>query len=370
VRASEQPDPRTPGARAPVETLRWEGGVDGHLALLDQTRLPGEELVLAIRDVPGTVDAIRRLAVRGAPAIGVAAAYGVVLGVRAHAAAAAADVVARTRAAADELAGARPTAVNLSWAVERAFARARAEQERGADGAAIVAALLDEARAIHREDAASCRRIGELGAELLADGMGVLTHCNAGALATAGIGTALAPIYVAHERGRRLHVFADETRPLLQGARLTAWELARAGVDVTLLTDGMAASAMRAGKVQAVIVGADRIARNGDVCNKIGTYGVAILARRHAIPFYVAAPLSTFDPAAADGSAIPIEERADDEVQSFGGVAIAPAGVRVWNPAFDVTPHELVTAILTERGRIDRPGPETVEAFLRAAERL
>jgi len=355
----------------PVETLSWRGGLDGHVDLLEQTLLPAEERRIAVRTVDEMVDAIRRLAVRGAPAIGIAGAYGVVLGVRgADAKADRHEVVARAREAAQRLAGSRPTAVNLFWALERVVQRAQRELEAGRDARAIAEAILAEALLIHAEDAAQCRRMGELGATLLRDGMSVLTHCNAGALATGGIGTALAPIYVALESGKRIAVFADETRPLLQGARLTAWELGRAGVDVTLLVDGAMAGLLASGEVDAVLVGSDRIARNGDVCNKVGTYGVAVLADRHRVPFYVVAPLSTFDPALLTGADIPIEQRRAEEVIRFATSSTAPPGTRVRNPAFDVTPAELVTAIVTEVGVIERPTTERVEAALRAGGRI
>jgi len=353
-----------------VETIRWEGERDGHVVLIEQTLLPREQRMVEIRTVADMVDAIYRLAVRGAPAIGVAAAYGILLGTQERRADDALDRVARVRECAATLAKARPTAKNLFWALERMVARAERDLASGLEEEKLVGGLFAEARAIHEEDAAQCRRMGELGAELLRDGMTVLTHCNAGALATGGMGTALAPIYVAAEGGKRVHVYADETRPLLQGARLTAWELAEAGIDVTLITDSMAASVMAQGKIDAVFVGSDRIARNGDVCNKIGTYGVAVLARQHQIPFYVVAPLSTFDPEIATGAEIPIEERPAEEVTSWAGTPTAPAGVHVYNPAFDVTPAELVTAIITEVGRIDRPDTERVEEALRRGGRL
>ncbi len=348
-----------------VETLRWVGDLDGYVDLLEQTLLPAQEVRLEVRTVDAMVDAIRRLAVRGAPAIGVAGAYGVALGLREHLDSDdPADVVGRAREAAARLAASRPTAQNLFWALDRVTRRADRELVAGAPPRAILAAILEEARAIHAEDADQCRRMGELGAALLEDGMRVLTHCNAGALATGGIGTALAPLYVATENGKKLSVYADETRPLLQGARLTAWELARADIDVTLLVDGAMAGLMASGGIDAVFVGSDRIARNGDVCNKVGTYGVAVLAARHEVPFYVVAPLSTFDPDVSTGADIPIEQRAAEEVAAFGGAATTPDGVRVHNPAFDVTPAELVTAIVTEVGIVRPPSRATVEEAL------
>ena len=354
----------------PVQTLRWVGDLPGHVAMIEQTKLPEVHEELEVRSVPAMVDAIRRLAVRGAPAIGVAAAYGLVLGLQADRHEDRHDFLGRAREHAATLAKARPTAVNLFWALDRMCARLAREVEAGGEVEGLLGAALEEAHAIAREDAEQCRRMGELGAELLTDGMTVLTHCNAGALATAGIGTALAPIYVAAERGRRVAVFADETRPLLQGARLTAWELAQAGIDVTVLTDGMAGSVMAAGKVDAVIVGSDRIARNGDVCNKIGTYPVAVLAREHGIPFWVVAPLSTFDPDTPTGADIPIEERDPEEIRHGFGRPTAPAGVGVYNPAFDVTPARLVTAIVTEVGVLEAPDRAKVEDALRRGGRL
>ncbi|HVS17921.1 MAG TPA: S-methyl-5-thioribose-1-phosphate isomerase, partial [Planctomycetota bacterium] len=322
----------------PVETIRWEGGADGHVRMIEQTLLPERVEVLEVRNVEAMFDAIQRLAVRGAPAIGIAAGYGVVLGLQAAPTDDPLDVLARTREVSAYLARSRPTAVNLFWALDRMVARAEREHAAGADGPAIQSALRAEADAIWEQDRAICRRIGELGSALIADGDTLLTHCNAGGLATADFGTALAPIYTAHAQGKRVAVFADETRPLLQGARLTAWELQASGVDVTLITDSMAGRVLFEGRIDAVFVGADRIARNGDTCNKIGTYTVAVLAREHGVPFYVCAPLSTFDATVPDGSHIPIEERAPEEITHGFGRRTAPEGVRVYNPAFDVTP--------------------------------
>ena len=341
---------------APVSAITFVEG-DTALRIVDQTRLPGALVELVLSELPQMVEAIQSLRVRGAPAIGVAGAVGLaVLAVRAaleNPATFDAEIVS----AAAALRSARPTAVNLAWAVDRVLA---AGQVGGAAPAVRAAAMQAEALAIHDSDVAMCANIGRHGATLLRAGMTVLTHCNAGALATAGIGTALAPIYTLHARGDAIRVFADETRPLLQGARLTAWELDRAGVPVTLLTDGMAASVMRAGQIDAVLVGADRIAANGDVANKIGTYGVAVLARHHGIPFYVLAPTSTLDPRTADGDAMHIEMRDGDEVRTHGGVATAPASVTVHNPAFDVTPAALVTAIVTDTGVFHPPYHFTV----------
>lgn len=354
----------------PIDTIHWEGQRPGFARLIDQTLLPNEHVVLDVQTVPQMVDAIYRLAVRGAPAIGVAAAFGVLLGIQQLEGKTVDEVLAATEAAAAELATARPTAVNLFWALDRMQAHAQAAAKSAPDGDALVAALFAEAQTIWREDRAICQKLGEVGAELLEDGQTVLTHCNAGALATAGIGTALAPIYEATRRGMQVAVFADETRPLLQGARLTTWELAQSGVDVTLISDNMAAHVFSKGKIDVVFVGADRIARNGDVCNKIGTYGVAIMAREHGVPFYCVAPLSTFDPALEHGGLIPIEERPSEEVTHGFGRLTAPEGVKVFNPAFDVTPARLVTGIVTEVGLIREPTTERVEDALRRGGRI
>ncbi len=331
--------------------VEWLGGMDGVLRLLDQTLLPNEVRMLDCQMVEQVFEAIQLLRVRGAPAIGVAAAYGVVLGLRDAASGERPTFDERLNAVIDRLAASRPTAVNLFWALDRQ--RKVAERMPQASPQEAVIALLDEARAIEAEDRAMCAEIGRHGAELLHDGDGVLTHCNAGALATAGDGTALSVIYAAIASGKKLRVFADETRPLLQGARLTAWELHQRGVPVTLICDSMAATVMRQGKVQAVIVGADRIAANGDTANKIGTYSVACLAKTHGVPFYVAAPSSTFDLSLSRGEQIPIEERSPDEITRGFGRQTAPDGIDVYNPAFDVTPAELITAIITERGVIN-----------------
>ena len=356
-----------------VETIRWVpgvGGGPGHVCMVEQTLLPDKNETLEVETVEAMVDAIYRLAVRGAPAIGVAAAYGLLLGLQGETERDPEDFVAHARETSAVLAKARPTAVNLFWALDRMVRRAEHDLAEGKSSGELFDNLRQEALSIQREDAEQCRRMGELGAELLRDGMTVLTHCNAGALATGGMGTALAPIYVANAAGRRVAVYADETRPLLQGARLTAWELSQVGIEVTLITDSMAASVMRQGKIDAVFVGSDRIARNGDVCNKIGTYGVAVLARQHGIPFYVVAPLSTFDPNLESGADIPIEERPAEEITHGFGRRTAPEGVRVYNPAFDVTPAELVTAIVTEVGIIEQPSMKRVEDALRRGGRI
>ena len=315
---------------------------DFAVRILDQTLLPDAETYLTLDTVDAVAEAIRTLRVRGAPLIGIAAAMGLTLALRRGAA-----TLEAVCAASAALGATRPTAVNLRWALARMERRAA---EAAAAGEDLQRALRDEATAIWDEDRAMCARIGEAGAALIDGDAVVLTHCNAGALATGGMGTALAPIYTLHAAGRRVAVVADETRPLLQGSRLTAWELARAGVPVTVIADGMAASRLRRGDITCVLVGADRIAANGDVANKIGTYGVALAARAHGVPFYVAAPSSTVDMATPDGTAIPIEERAAEEVAALGGRRSVPDGVQVWNPAFDVTPAELVTAIITDRG--------------------
>jgi len=321
---------------------------DGHIYLLDQTLLPGEEHIVEIETVAQMWDAIKRLCVRGAPAIGVAAGFGVWIAAR-NALAAGDNVAADALAACDELATSRPTAVNLFWALDRM--RRCIELHQSADAADLPDILLKEAEAIRSEDLESCQAIGRHGAQVIQAGDSILTHCNAGALATSGFGTALAPIFwAALAEGKQISVYADETRPLLQGARLTAWELQKAGIPSTLICDNMAGAVLAAGKIQRVIVGADRIARNGDVANKIGTYGVAVLARYHNIPFYVAAPWSTFDMAIESGADIPIEERDPDEVTSFGEKPTAPVNCSVFNPAFDVTPAELVSGYITERG--------------------
>ncbi len=344
------------------ETLRWIGDTRGHLRLIDQTRLPIELVEIECQDVETVWEAIKMLRVRGAPAIGIAAAYGLCLAVQAAAGESPQAFQQRLSEAADYLASSRPTAVNLFWALDRM--KATAAQHLGAANEAILESLLQEAKAIHDEDRRMCRAIGRFGAELLAPGAGVLTHCNAGGLATAEYGTALAVFFTAHEQGKQPHVFVDETRPLLQGARLTAWELAQRGVRATLICDSMAAQVMREGRVQAVVTGADRIAANGDTANKIGTYSLAVLAEAHGIPFYIAAPTSTFDLALASGEGIPIEQRAREEITHGFGRQTAPAGVEVYNPAFDVTPARYIRAIITEQGLIEPVNRETIAAKL------
>ena len=363
-------------------TIKWVGEIAGHLELLDQTKLPTEVVTCVCKDVEAVHEAIRVLRVRGAPAIGVAAAYGVCVGANNAADGNSAEsqneqpslatVCQQTLAAADYLATSRPTAVNLFWALDRMQTLVRAFQEKAesagqAEKKAVTdlrTALLAEACKLHDEDRQMCHAIGRFGQELLNDGMGVLTHCNAGGLATSEFGTALAVIYAAEEAGKRIHVYADETRPLLQGARLTTWELLQGGIQTTLICDSMAAQVMREGRVQAVVVGADRIAANGDAANKIGTYGVALLAAAHQIPFYVAAPSSTFDLSLASGDLIPIEQRSAEEITAGFGRRTAPEGVQVYNPAFDVTPAHLIKGIICERGVISPVSTESVQAML------
>ncbi len=346
------------------ESLRWCGDATGHLEVLDQTLLPGRIERLECRDVAAVVEAIQSLRVRGAPAIGIAGGYGLVVAAGEAVQTGLAPDAARAhvRARGEELACARPTAVNLRWAVERVVA----VLDRLPDSAAasdVAAVLLAEAREIHDEDRRLCTAIGRHGAPLLPEG-GVLTHCNTGALATGGSGTALGVITTAWDSGRRLAVFADETRPLLQGARLTAWELVERGIPVTVLVDSAAGHLLATGRIASCIVGADRITAGGDVANKIGTYALAVLAEAHGVPFYVAAPSSTFDLAIESGADIPIEERAAAEVLAPLGVPAAPAGAAAFNPAFDVTPARLVTAIVTERGVIRPVTRERIAAVL------
>lgn len=343
------PPAQLPGVPV-IEAVGW-GAEGSAVRYVDQRRLPAQWTERETRDLDEACEAIRTLAVRGAPAIGVFAALALVVCTPPLGAEPGRAYVARLRAHADRLRATRPTAVNLAWALDRMLLLVL---DDAGDPFVLHASLRALADGILADDRAMCRAIGGHGAPLVADGARVLTHCNAGALATSGMGTALAPVYLAAQQGRRVSVWADETRPLLQGARLTAWELQRAGIPVTVLTDGMAASLMRAGQVDLVLVGADRIAANGDVANKIGTYGVAVAAHHHGIPFYVCAPASTIDPATPDGAAIVIEQRDRDEVARWGGVTTVPDGVPVHNPAFDVTPAALVTAIITDTG-VHRP---------------
>jgi len=326
--------------------------VPGHVRILDQTRLPAEQVFLDTRDSKEIWTAIRTLQVRGAPAIGIAAAMGVAVGVQGIQAASGKSLLNDVKRIADYFATSRPTAINLFWALERMQRLAR--ENVGLSPAELKELLAREAVAIRDEDAAMCREIGRIGATLLKNGDTILTHCNAGALATSEWGTALAPVYVAQEQGKKICVYADETRPLLQGSRLTAWELQQAGVDITLICDNMAAQVMKEGRIHAVLVGADRIAANGDTANKIGTYGLAVLARAHDIPFYVLAPTTTFDMETLTGAEIPIEEREAAEITDGFGKKTSPEGISVYSPAFDVTPAAFITAIICEKG-IARP---------------
>jgi methylthioribose-1-phosphate isomerase len=345
----------------PVPTITWE---NDFLRLIDQTVLPERYVRIECGDVETVAEAIESLRVRGAPAIGVAAAYGVVIGAG-EALASGADIVSGTRKAIARLARTRPTAVNLFWALDRMGRRL--DEVALQHPAEIRDRLLREAHEIFEEDRKVCRQIGRNGAGLLNHNATVLTHCNAGALATADYGTALAVIYAAVEAGKQVAVFADETRPLLQGSRLTAWELRESGIDVTVICDSMAATVLRQKNIDSVIVGADRIAANGDVANKIGTYGLAIVAREHNVPFYVAAPLSTIDMSLPRGEEIPIEERGPEEITHGMGRQTAPGGVNVYNPAFDVTPQRLVSAIVTEKGVAQSPYGPTFRAWFQGA---
>ncbi len=349
----------------PIPTLRWINGIGGYVALIDQTLLPSAYKIRRIRTLEEMREAIRVLAVRGAPAIGVAAAYGMVLGVRGQAGGRARQFRVTLERAARRLASARPTAVNLFWAVERMKEAGKRHLAEGRKPSEVVSRLLQEARSIHSEDAEQCAAIGRHGARLIRNGSTVLTHCNAGALATGGMGTALAVIYAAAAGGKRISVFADETRPLLQGARLTSWELQKAGIDVTVICDNAAASVFGQGRIDCAVVGADRIARNGDTANKVGTCGVAQLARSHGVPFYVAAPSTTFDPAVWSGAEIPIEERSSAEVRAGFGRQTIPPNVKVYNPAFDVTPARLITAFITDRGIIRPPFKKNIRRVMR-----
>ena len=329
----------------PIQAISWSPS--GAVRIIDQRALPDAEITRDLESAESVAEAIKQLQVRGAPLIGIAAAMGLVAALRDERGAARDDFLERMRDLAKLLGDSRPTAVNLAWALAR---MQRAADATPGDGSALWERLHAEATSIWEEDREMCRRIGEHGLALLAEGANVLTHCNTGALATGGIGTALAPVYLAHERGRPVHVYVDETRPLLQGSRLTAWELMHAGIPCTLITDATAATLMRQAKVDIVLVGADRICANGDFANKIGTYGLAVSARHHGVPLYCAAPWSTVDVTLADGDLIPIEQRAASEVTTLAGRPIAPAGVAALNAAFDVTPARYVTGFITDRG--------------------
>lgn len=338
-----------------METMRWQGKC---LELLDQTKLPAEVEYVTCNCFEDIAHAIKSMQVRGAPAIGASAAYGVALAAISSKKATLDEFLAEIKGAAEVLAATRPTAVNLFWAVNRMVRRAEELAIKNVELEHIKEALVNEALAIFNEDLEMNKKIGLHGNELVPHGASILTHCNAGALATAGYGTALGVIRAAHEAKKDIHVFADETRPLLQGARLTAWELMQDNIPVTLITDNMAGYLMRKGKIDLAIVGADRIAANGDVANKIGTYSVAVLAQVNKVPFYVAAPTSTIDMSLSNGDLIPIEERGQEEVVSLFGQGIAPQGVKVFNPAFDVTPNELIAGIITEKGVVKPPFAE------------
>jgi methylthioribose-1-phosphate isomerase len=349
------------------EAIRWSA--DGRsIDLIDQTLLPEVETRLQLRTSDEIAHAIRSMQVRGAPAIGIAAAMGVAIEMARHTALSASAFQEKLNDTLQQLAATRPTAVNLFWALERM--RACAEQYRERTTGEIACKLYGQATAILEEDRAMCQAIGEHSLSLFPNPATILTHCNAGALATGGLGTALAGVYLAHERGRSVQVFSDETRPALQGSRLTAWELGRAGIDVTVIADNVAGSLMRTRRIDLVIVGADRIAANGDVANKIGTYALAVLAHHHGIPFYVAAPGSTVDLTTPSGDQIPIEERSAEEVRRGFGKQTAPADAKVFSPAFDVTPAELITAIVTERGVHHRPYHDSLRAALSPLEAI
>ena len=341
--------------------MEWIGGIDGHLRLLDQTLLPIDVCFIDCMDIATVHEAIRSLRVRGAPAIGITAAMGVLVGLK--------NIPSGTSLKKhyedtdNYLRTSRPTAVNLFWALDR-MKRKFIEIAALPDQRTILSILLEEALLIEKEDRAMCQSIGKIGANLVQDGFGILTHCNTGGLATAAYGTALSVIFTAYEQGKSIHVFCDETRPLMQGARLTSWELLQAGIPATLICDSMAAQVMKEGKINMVIVGADRIAANGDSANKIGTYGLSVLAHAHNIPFYVAAPSSTFDLSIEDGSGIPIEQRNPKEITEPFGKQVAPTGVSVYNPAFDVSPAHLITGIITEKSLITPVNTKNIKKSL------
>lgn len=351
-----------------VQAVKWEGDVNGFLELIDQRQLPAELVNLRCRNVEQLYEAIKTLAVRGAPAIGVSAAYGLVLALQEVSTDSSLrkglDVLART---CEHLASSRPTAVNLFWALDRVQKSADKfiAVQPNATLQQLREVVLAEANDIYHEDVDMCRRIGRNGERFIKQGSGVLTHCNAGALATAGQGTALSVMFEAHKKGKKFRVYVDETRPLLQGARLTAWELTQADIDVTVICDNTAGWLMKQGNVNAVITGADRIAANGDTANKIGTYSLSILAKQHCIPFYIAAPTSTFDLSIKNGADIPIEQRAAEEVTKFANTQIAPNQVSVYNPAFDVTEAKNITAIITDKGVIENPDTDKILEHLR-----
>ena len=341
---------------------------DDAIIMVDQRKLPAQEVYVRCRTAPEVAKAIRTMVIRGAPAIGVAAAYGIALGMKRSTAKGTRQFAVDFQKTCDLMAATRPTAVNLFWAIERMKRTFSEGAQAGESPQELVMRLEREAKAIHDEDVANCRAMGAHGAQVVPDGARVLTHCNAGALATAGYGSALGVIRAAVEQGKKIAVFADETRPFLQGARLTAWELVREGISTTVITESMAGPLMRAGEIDLVVVGADRIAANGDTANKIGTYTVAVMAKEHSLPFYVAAPLSTIDLSTPDGDHIPIEERDQREVSHLGASQLTPAGANIRNPAFDVTPHRYITGIITERGILHPPYSESLkQAFVHLA---
>ena len=339
-------------SRMPIQAIAWSPS--GAVRIVDQRMLPGTLVERDLESGREMAEAIRTLQIRGAPLIGIAAAMGLVAGLRDRRGAPREAFLTRVEELSSLLGATRPTAANLRWALDR---MRRVARETPGESMVLWDRLRTEATSIWEEDRAMCRRIGEAGTGLVPDGANVLTHCNAGALATGGIGTALAPVYLAHEAGRKVHVFVDETRPVLQGSRLTAWELAHAGIPCTVIVDGAAGSLMRAAQVDVTFVGADRIAANGDFANKIGTYGLAVLALHHGVPFYCAAPSSSIDVSLPDGAGIPIERRASQEVTALGGHVLAPPGGAALNPAFDVTPARYVTGYLTDRGLVKPPFP-------------
>lgn len=349
-----------------LPTIEWQ---DDGVVMVDQRKLPGSEIYVHAKSAQEMARAIKTMVIRGAPAIGVAAAYGIALGMRKSQASGTTKFAAEFQKTCELMRATRPTAVNLFWAIERMKKRFAASAQAGESVEEIKARLVSEAQQIHDEDVASCRAIGAHGAALVPDGARILTHCNAGALATAGYGTALGVIRGAVEQGKKVSVFADETRPFLQGARLTAWELTRDGIATTVITDNMAGWMMQQGEIDLVVVGADRIAANGDAANKIGTYSLAVLAHEHGLPFYVAAPASTIDLATPDGKGIPIEERDAREVTHVGPTRVAAEGASIRNPAFDVTPNRFVSGIVTERGVCRAPYAESLRLAVDAVAR-
>ncbi|MHC4270807.1 MAG: S-methyl-5-thioribose-1-phosphate isomerase [Planctomycetota bacterium] len=346
-----------------VSALKWISDINGYLEIIDQRKLPAEFIKLQCRDIDSVFQAIKTLSVRGAPAIGVSAAYGLVLGMQKSSAENLQQALSVLEKNCRFLASSRPTAVNLSWALQRIENKARkfAQENPNAGLIQLRELLLSEANDIFNQDVDMCRKIGQNGQKLIKENSAILTHCNAGALATAGQGTALSILYQAKKEGKNFTVYADETRPLLQGARLTAWELSQAGIDVTVICDSTAGFLMKQKNIDAVITGADRIAANGDTANKIGTYCLSVLAKEHNVPFYIAAPSSTFDMNIKNGTEIPIEQRDPYEVASLNNKKTAPDGVNIYNPAFDITPAQNITAIITENGIIEKPTPQNIK---------